>query len=441
MARVVVIGGGLAGIATAARLAKLRHQVVLCERAPELGGALRAVRASGLEWDGGAATTTLPAVLRDLFRKTGRPMERELALAPVATPRRHHFDDGTVLDLPVTGRGAQHEALTAVVGTRAAEQWASLIDRQGEVWEVLRRRALEVAFGGCDTLSRAEQRLLRQRLSLHRLSRSTLGDARLRSMLGHPTVLAGSRPQDTPAYVAVEPYLERSFGVWRPEGGMAALVDVLADRLATRKVDVRLGAEVRRIEERAGRADTVILSDGTRLRADAVVAAIDARAVHALMDRPLPTAWQRLTPAVPPSVTHLGLEPGAPDLSFETVLHGDPLLVVRGESPHTCTVLVHGALHEDALTALARRGIDLRPHVTTRVDRSPTEIVAASQGSPYGLAWRGPRTAVHRAAPARPVGGVHLVGASAHPGAGVPLVGLGAAQCAEVIHDAGAAGR
>ena len=40
MARVVVVGGGIAGTAAAARLAKLRHEVVLLERLDRPGGAV-----------------------------------------------------------------------------------------------------------------------------------------------------------------------------------------------------------------------------------------------------------------------------------------------------------------------------------------------------------------------------------------------------------------
>ena len=38
MSRVAVIGGGLAGCASAARLAKLGHEVTLIEALPDLGG-------------------------------------------------------------------------------------------------------------------------------------------------------------------------------------------------------------------------------------------------------------------------------------------------------------------------------------------------------------------------------------------------------------------
>src|SRR5687767_4938081 len=78
MARVVVVGGGFGGLASAARLARLGHEVTLVERSATLGGALATVTSDeGFAWDAGPTTTLLPAVVRDLFRKTGRPLERE----------------------------------------------------------------------------------------------------------------------------------------------------------------------------------------------------------------------------------------------------------------------------------------------------------------------------------------------------------------------------
>ena len=82
MARVVVVGGGFGGLASAARLAKLGHDVTLAERLPRLGGAVGLLEQDGFTWDTGPAATLLPAVVRDLFRKSGRPLERELDLVP-----------------------------------------------------------------------------------------------------------------------------------------------------------------------------------------------------------------------------------------------------------------------------------------------------------------------------------------------------------------------
>ena len=80
--RVVVLGGGFGGLASAARLAKLGHEVTLLEAADHVGGALGFVEQDGFRWDAGPTQTLLPAVLRDLFRKSGRPVEKELAEGP-----------------------------------------------------------------------------------------------------------------------------------------------------------------------------------------------------------------------------------------------------------------------------------------------------------------------------------------------------------------------
>jgi UDP-galactopyranose mutase len=120
------------------------------------------------------------------------------------------------------------------------------------------------------------------------------------------------------------------------------------------------------------------------------------------------------------------------------VLHGDPLLVVRtgGRAPDggaAWTVLGRGRLAEDVLTALARRGLDVRRQVVTRIDRSPRDLVELWGGSPHGMLWQGPRTARTRLGPRTPIPGVLAAGAHATTGSGLPFAGLSAALVAEVV--------
>src|SRR5882757_9161225 len=143
MANVIVVGAGLAGLASAVRLAKLGHQVTICEQNEHLGGVLGRVEADGFSWDAGAASTTLPAALRDLFRKSGRPIESLVQLDPVTEPRRHMFADGSVLDLPIADRTAQATAWSDLAGEETAEAWTRLVDGYGETWQILRKTSLE----------------------------------------------------------------------------------------------------------------------------------------------------------------------------------------------------------------------------------------------------------------------------------------------------------
>src|ERR1700710_3244122 len=108
MARVAVIGGGYGGLASAARLAKIGHEVTLLERSDRLGGAVGYIEQDGFRWDSGPTSTLLPAVMRDLFRKSGRALEKEVELVPVEPARQHRFlDDDAVLDLPGGARGRE----------------------------------------------------------------------------------------------------------------------------------------------------------------------------------------------------------------------------------------------------------------------------------------------------------------------------------------------
>ena len=116
MADVVVVGAGFAGMAAAARLAKLGHAVTVFEHQPTAGGRLRTVEQDGFRWDAGESSSGLPAVLRDLFRKSGRPIERYDDLRP-APPRRHLFAGGACVDLPTGSR-----AVNSSIGRIATPQ-------------------------------------------------------------------------------------------------------------------------------------------------------------------------------------------------------------------------------------------------------------------------------------------------------------------------------
>ena len=442
-----MVGAGLGGLAAAARLAKLGHTVTVLERNTYAGGAIRRIEQDGFTWDAGPSSTTMPAVLRDLFRKSGRPIERYLDLELRKPARRHVFEDGTRIDLPSGSRGDQLTAVDAGLGAGAGAAWASFVDAQGPVWDTLRRSVLDHPDGGDRLADKEVARQLSARTSLAKLVKKSLKDERLRLMAETAVRLAGSQPRDAPAYTAVEPYLERAFGVWHvPHGGMAALADALVARLGERHVRLELGAEVVSISASGGRVTGVGLTDGSERSADVVVTDVDPRTIFAswLSDASGPAElpgrrlFETATPAIPVAVTHLGLVGELPALPDEVVLHGEPLVVVTttGSAPdghRAWTVLRRGSAQEDVLLTMVRRGIDVRQQVVTRLDRTPVDLIRETAGSPYGLAWAGWRAHVQRAAQSQPVPGLHLLGASMHPGASIPYVAWGAAHVAARI--------
>src|SRR3954452_15189293 len=426
MARVVVIGGGFGGLASALRLARLGHAVTLVEER-EPGGALAPVTADGFGWDV-ATYTGVPGVVRDLFRKSGRPLENELDLVPLDCLREHWFADGSSLVLP-SGRAQQHAAVETL-DPGLGDQWVDHVASYADDWEVVRRGYAEVPWDP-DHLPAPLAARLDSRETLHKRVRRSLRDERLRLVATQAFTADGHDPRSVPAWAGLISYLEQRFGAWALAGGTEALRDALVARLGTRRVDV-MRARADDVVLRDGRAVAVATGAG-ELPADVVVCAVDPRRLPALAPY-----VERTMPTIPAPMTFLGLTGDVRDLPHELVVHGDPTLLVRTtarapDGARAWTVQARGRSSEDPLAVLARLGLDVRRQVVTRLDLSPRELVQRWGGSPLGVLWEGRGTVRRRLGPRTPIAGVYAAGAHATPGAGLPYAGLSAALVAQVV--------
>ena len=432
MSRVVVVGGGFAGLAVAAWLARQRHDVTLLEAADALGGAAGPFVDGEHTWDAGAATTLLPAVLRDLFRKTGAPLEDEVDLVPREVVREHRFTDGSTLRLPGGSRAAQREALDAL-GAGLGERWCSHVDAYAATWETLRAELFERAWDP-RVASPEARALVGSRLTLHRHLIRSLRDERLRLVNSHPFVADGHDPRNVPAWAGLVAYLEQTFGSWTVPGGLWQATAALERRCAALGVELRPGVHARDLVQRGGRVVAVDTDQG-EVDGEVVVVAGDPRALPALAPH-----VARTTPAMPPVTAYLSLTDAAslPELPSETVLHGNPMLVLRtgGTAPAgraSWTVHARGQIAEDVVTALARAGIDLRGHLEDSHQHSPLDLVRRWHGSALGVLWQGRRSVAERLGPDTPLPGVYACGACSASGPGLPFVGLSAALVAAAV--------
>jgi phytoene dehydrogenase-like protein len=91
---------------------------------------------------------------------------------------------------------------------------------------------------------------------------------------------------------------------------------------------------------------------------------------------------------------------------------------------------------DHVLDVMAARGLDVRQRVAWRSVRTPADFqrdTGAPGGAIYGTSPNGVRAAFLRPANKSPVDGLFLVGGSAHPGGGLPLVGMSAAIVAAMV--------
>ena len=93
MSAAIVIGGGIAGLATAALLADEGHEVTLLEARDELGGRAGSWESGGFRWDTGPSWYLMPEVFDHFFRMLGTTAERELDLVPLVPAYRVYTEN------------------------------------------------------------------------------------------------------------------------------------------------------------------------------------------------------------------------------------------------------------------------------------------------------------------------------------------------------------
>ena len=492
MSRVIVIGAGVGGLATAARLAVKGHDVTVLERSARVGGKLNTYRRDGFAFDTGPSLLTLPAVYRDLFLKTGAPLESMVDLQEVEPGFAYHFADACSVTVPGVDPAAAAVAFGDAFGGSAESDWRALIDRAGAMWRITREPFLQSPLQGWRSmlaLARDPRDIstIAPTKSLRDLGRQYLHDPRLAQILDRYATYTGSDPRQAPAVLATIPYVEQTFGAWHLGGGLGTLADALAHRCHERGVQIHLERDVERIELTHDAVSGVRLREGTVLPADIVVANTDASLVYGSMvdDARARREARRLaktTPSLAGFVILLALRgrsagvqhhnvwfPQHYDDEFDAIFSGrvaqdpaiyacvpdDPLMRADDDT-ESWFLLVNAPRHgrgergttdwtapgladqyaDRILDLLAERGMDVRERILWREIRTPADLqnaTGAPGGSIYGTSSNGSRAAFQRPANQSPIPGLYLVGGSSHPGGGLPLVGMSAEIVAELI--------
>lgn len=478
MARVVVIGAGLSGLAVATRLARLQHEVVLCERGDAPGGQAGRFERDGFGFDTGPTHVQLPAGYRDLFFKTGKTSQLEsvLGLEPVDPAVRWRFADAVSVDLPNATRAGTMAALSAALSPDAAEDWDRFLAVGSDIWEVFRKgfvtappssrlEALRSKEG------RARVAALSPEKSLPALTARHLRDPRLVAAAHSYALRLGSDPRHAAAAVALWPSMEHTFGTWRVVGGIRRLVDAMADRATSRGAKLRYESPVAAILHERKQLRGVRLASGESLSADVVVSAVDHTVTQALLGErrrsgvaPSVSAFTLLLAlngedTLPPTVSfspdaELELRQvfGSPEAAQDPTVFLSPADAPAGATAWTATVTAPrhftGAGDVDwtdpATEAYARRLLDVLDRrgfgVTARLRwceaHSPADVERRSGvpgGAIGGAALHGLHGALFRPPNVTDLPGLYQVGGSAHPGPGLALAPLGAALVAESL--------
>ncbi|SDS04964.1 phytoene desaturase family protein [Agrococcus carbonis] len=336
MSRIVVIGGGIAGLASAGLLARDGHEVTLVEQRDELGGRAGVWRSEGFSFDTGPSWMLMREPYEHAFALLGSSLEAELDVVRLDPAYRVLFEgepEPLVLSGDVETTLARVDAIEPGAGERLRRYLGSATETaELATGGLLSNRFDSVrAFAGLG-LGRRFPTLARLLIeSLESRIRRDFADRRLRQVLGYPAVFLGTEPRTAPSMYHLMSHFDLVEGVWYPMGGFAAVVDALARLTRQAGAEVRTGARVRRIVVEGGVARGVELASadggpGEVLAADLVVSAADGHATDTKLLAGVPGAaararrWRRKVAGPSAVLVMLGVRGALPQLDHHTLL-------------------------------------------------------------------------------------------------------------------------
>jgi phytoene desaturase len=484
----LVIGSGFGGLAAAVRLAAKGWRVQVLEKLEVPGGRARVHYVDGYTFDAGPTIITVPFLLEELWALAGRKLAEDIGLRLLDPFYRVRFNDGDHFDYSGDPERMLAEVLridpTAGPGYAAFMAEADVCYKLG--FEALGCRA----FGSVGDLLRALPLMARMKgwWSLHTMVAKHLKHPKLRQAMSLQSLLIGGNPFSVTSVYSLINALERRFGVHWAMGGTGALVNGMVSLLEGMGGSLRTGAEVRRIELSDGRACGVTLANGEVVPADIVVCNADTAWTYKnLIDPKHRKVWtdskvdggkysmslfvwyfgtNKRYEDVPHHMMLLGprYEALLQDIfkhhrladDFSLYLHR-PTATDPAMAPYGCDTFYvlapvphlqsgtdwasRAEPYREAIAAALEQTVlpDLREHLTVSFMTTPQDFqdnLLSYKGAAFGLeplllqsAWFRPHNR------SEDIENLFMVGASTHPGAGIPGVLMSAKALETVLPD------
>lgn len=279
-----IIGAGIAGIATAVRLAAKGYEVDVFEANPYHGGKLSEIRLGAYRFDAGPSLFTMPHFVEDLFQVARKDIKNYFSYKKLETVCKYFYEDGTCIEAFADKQRFAQE-VEAKTGEKK-EKILKYLQKSAKKYEITANLFLERSLHKISTwlskeAMRGYARLYELEIfkTMHQANHSFFSDERLVQLFNRFATYNGSNPYQTPATLTIIPHLEHNIGAFFPKGGMYAITKSLVRLAEDLGVRFHLSSQVEQIITEGKKAKGLQIA-GTVIPFDVVVSNMDIVATY-----------------------------------------------------------------------------------------------------------------------------------------------------------------
>ena len=329
MKKVVVIGGGFAGMAAAAQLQQASMEVTLVERHSMLGGRARTWQSGAYRFDMGPSWYLMPEVFDGFFADLGRRRENYYRIHQLDPSYRVFFQDAPPLDI-----GADLDSTLEVfekLEEGGAQKLKAYLADASYKYKIAMDHFLYKEYRSLFQFFKPSMVVPGLRLgvfaSLHSHIKKYFSNPRAQRILEYAMVFLGTKPAMAPALYSIMSHVDLVQGVFFPHGGMGAVVAGMTKLLEELSVTIKTGVEVHRIVCAGKKAVGVETSMGY-IPADCILGTGDYYHIEQDLLEPsyrnLNAAyWRRAILAPSMFVLYLGVGKQIPQLAHHNLFFSD----------------------------------------------------------------------------------------------------------------------
>ena len=213
---ILIIGAGIAGIATAIRLKSQDYEVTVFEANAYPGGKLTAFSENGYRFDMGPSLFTMPQFVEELFKIAKRPINDYFQYSKKAIVCNYFYEDGTRFSAP--GDTVEFAKSASKTFNVEEETIINYFEQSKKKYDLTASLFLEKSLHKASTYFNRESlkalfyiNSLNINTTLYDYNSELFNDERLVQFFNRFATYNGSSPYQTPGIMSMIPHLEQNF--------------------------------------------------------------------------------------------------------------------------------------------------------------------------------------------------------------------------------------